>query len=117
MSATSRRKITLTYSGDVDGEQELNAADNADSPAAVELKTLANGNNTITVPTAGSTPTAVTIVPPGDNATAITLKGVNADTGIRIHDTDPTTIALDDSVASFVLNAGAEIIGVRLFWS
>ena len=117
MAASARRKITLTFSGDVDGEQELNAADNADSPAAVELKTLASGANTITVPTAGSVPTAVTIVPPGDNATAITLKGVTGDTGVRIHDTDPTTIALDDSVTSFCLTAAAEITGVRLFWS
>ena len=34
MAASARRKITLTYSGDVDGEQEINAADNADSPAS-----------------------------------------------------------------------------------
>lgn len=115
--STARRKITITYSGDVDGEQELNAADNADSPAAVELKTLSSGNNTITVPTAGTVPTAVTIVPPSDNATAITLKGVNGDTGIRIHDTDPTTIALDDSVATFVLNAADTVTGIRLYWS
>lgn len=117
MAATARRTVTLTFSGDVEGEQELAAADNADSPAAVELKTLAIGANTITVPTAGTVPTAVTIVPPGSNATAITLKGVAGDTGIRIHDTDPTTIALDDSVVSFVLNAAAEITGVRLFWT
>lgn len=115
--STARRKVTITYSGDVDGEQELNAADNADSPAVVELKTLAIGANTILVPTAGAVPTAVTIVPPSDNTTAITLKGVTGDTGVRIHDTDPTTIALDDSVLSFCLTAGAEIVGVRLYWS
>lgn len=115
--ATARRKITITYSGDVDGEQEINAADNTDSPAAVELKTLAIGANTITVPTAGTVPTAVTIVPPADNETAITFKGITGDTGVRLHDTDPTTIALDDSVSSFCLTAGAEIVGVRLYWS
>lgn len=115
--ATARRKITITYSGDVDGEQEINAADNTDSPAAVELKTLAIGANTIAVPTAGTVPTAVTIVPPADNTTSITFKGVTGDTGVRLHDTDPTTIALDDSVSSFCLTAGAEIVGVRLYWS
>ena len=115
--ATARRKVTIIYSGDVDGEQEINAADNSDSPAVVELKTLAIGANTITVPTAGDVPTAVTIVPPADNTTSITLKGVTGDTGVRIHDTDPTSIALDDSVTTFCLTAAAEIIGVRLYWS
>lgn len=115
--ATATRKVTIVYSGDVDGTQEIEAADNASSPAAVELKTLANGANTIAVPTAGKVPTAVTIVPPGGNTTAITLKGVAGDTGVRIHDTDPTTIALHSGVVSFVLNAGAEITGVRFYWS
>lgn len=115
--ATAKRKTTITYSGDVDGEQEISAADNASSPASIELKTLAIGTNTITVPTAGKVPTAVTIVPPGGNTTAITLKGVAGDTGIRIHNTDPTTIALHSGVTSFVLNAAAEIIGARLYWS
>jgi hypothetical protein len=117
MSATARRKITLTYSGDVDGEQELNAADNASSPASVEIKTLASGLNTITVPTGGTVPTAVTILPPGDNETSITLKGVTGDTGVRIHNTDPTTIALHSGVATFVLTTGAVITGVRLYWT
>ncbi len=115
--ATANRKVVITYSGDVDGEQEINAAANASSPAVVELKTLASGANTITVPTAGKIPTAVTIVPPSDNESSITLKGVTGDTGTRLHDTDPTTIALDDSVTTFCLTAGAEIIGVRLYWS
>lgn len=115
--STARRRILITYSGDVDGEQQLDAADNTDSPAMVELKTLAIGANTITVPTAGTVPTAVTIVPPTDNTTAVTLKGVTGDTGVRIHDTDPTTLALDDSVTTFCLTAAAQIVGVRLYWS
>ena len=115
--ATATRKVVIVYSGDVDGEQIINAADNASSPAAVELKTLASGLNTITVPTAGQVPTAVTIVPPTDNTTSITLKGVTGDTGVRIHNTDPTTIALHSGVTTFVLTTGAEITGVRLYWS
>jgi hypothetical protein len=119
--STATRKITIVYSGDVDGTQELSAAINTDSPAMVEIKTLAAGANTITVPTAGTVPTAVTIVPPTDNTVTLTLKKVTGDTGIRLHDTDPTTIALDSSVTSFCLTAGTgggtEIIGVRLYWS
>lgn len=115
--ATATRKVTIVYSGDVDGTQEIDAASNASSPAMVELKTLSSGANTITVPTSGMVPTAVTIVPPTANTTSITLKGVTGDTGVRIHDTDPTTIALDDSVTTFCLTAGAGITGVRLYWS
>lgn len=117
MSTTARRTVTIVYSGDVDGEQTVNAADNTNSPGMPEIKTLAIGANTITVPTAGTVPTAVTIFPPTDNATAITLKGVTGDTGVRLHNTDPTSIALHSGVATFVLTAGAEIIGVRLYWS
>lgn len=115
--ATARRRLLITYAGEVDGEQQLDAAENTDSPAMVELKTLSSGANTITVPTSGTVPTAVTIVPPTDNTTAITFKGVTGDTGVRLHDTDPTTIALHSGVASFCLTAGASITGVRLYWS
>ncbi len=121
MSSTARRRTLITYSGEVDGEQQLDAADNVDSPAMVEIKTLAEGNNTITVPTSGTVPTAVTIVPPTDNDVQLTLKGVNGDTGIRLHDTDPTTIALHSGVTSFVLNTSssppAGITGLRLYWT
>jgi hypothetical protein len=117
MSATAKRSTTITYSGDVGGTQELDAADNTDSPAQVQIVTLAIGANTITVPGGGTTPTCCTIVKPSDNTTSITLKGVTGDTGIRLHDTDPDSISIDDSVTTFVLTAAAEIIGVRLYWS
>lgn len=117
MASAARRRILITYSGEVDGEQQIDAADNADSPASVEVKTLSSGLNTITVPTGGTVPTAVTIVPPADNTASITLKGVTGDTGVRIHDTDPTTIGLHSGVTTFVLTTGAIITGIRLYWS
>jgi hypothetical protein len=121
---TARRTTTIVFSGDVDGTQELFAAANASSPAVIELKVLegadsvdpvVGGNTTIDVP-AGAT--AVTILPPADNVKALRLKGVDGDTGIRLHDTDPTTIALDDGVTSFVLQVGnISDLTVRLYWS
>lgn len=117
MSTRSTRKITVTSRGDVDLADTFAAAENTSAPGVVELKTLALGDNTITVPTGGSTPTAVTIVPPDDNTSSITIKGVTGDTGVRIHDSDPTSLAFDDGVASFLLVAGAEITGVRLIWT
>lgn len=117
MAATSTRKTTIVFTGDVTGTYLLEAATNTDAAASIEVKTLDSGANTITVPTAGTVPTSCTIVPPSNNDTSITLKGVTGDTGVRIHNTDPTTIAIDDSVTTFCLTAAAEITGVRLFWT
>ena len=118
MSVSATRATTITYSGDVAGTETISAATNAASPGSVTVQTLSSGANTITVPsTTGVTVTAVTIVPPTGNTTSITLKGISGDTGIRIHNTDPTTVAIDSSVTSFVLTAGASISAVRFFWS
>jgi len=118
MSVSATRSTTITFSGDVSGTETISAATNAASPGSVTVQTLSSGANTITLPaTTGVTVVSVTIVPPTGNTTAITLKGVSGDTGIRIHNTDPTTVAFDSSVTTFVLNAGSSITGVRFFWS
>ncbi len=117
MSVSSTRQIQITFTGDVVGTETISAATNAASPAQIQLLTLASGANTITVPTGGSTVTGCLISPPTGNTTSIILKGVTGDTGIRLHNTDPTSIAIDSSVATFVLTAGGTITGVRLFYS
>ncbi len=122
MATTAKRKITVTYYGDVGGvspghAHELSAADNAASPAQIQVVTLAPGDNVITAPVAGSTPKSCTIVKPPLNAQAIKIKGNAADVGVRLHNTDPDTVSLDAAQASFILNAAAEVIGVRLFWT
>lgn len=122
MSTNARRRLTITYSGDVEGEQILDANDNATSPGAVEMKPLVSGDNTVTVPTAAA-PTAVTIVPTLRNGASdtLTLKGVAGDTGVKLHSTDPTTIALRSNQSSFILNLvlveGTTGSHARLFWS
>ncbi len=117
MSVASTRTITIVYSGDVTGTETLNAAANAASPGSIQLFTLSAGANSITVPTGGSTPTACTILPPAGNAVSIVLKGITGDTGVRLHNTDPSTIALDPSVTTFVLTVGGTITGLKIFWS
>jgi hypothetical protein len=117
MATTATRKTTIGFSGDVVAQHIINAASNSTSPAQLEIRTLASGANTITIPAGGSTSVSCTIHPPSGNTTNITLKGVSGDTGIQLHDTDPSTIALDPSVASFVLTTAAQIIGVRLYWT
>jgi hypothetical protein len=118
MATQSTRSNVITFTGDVTGTQTINAAANVASPGSIQILALASGANTITVPVAtGITVTGVTIVPPAGNTVAITLKGVTGDTGILLHETDPSTLAIDNTVTSFVLTAGAAVEGVRLFWT
>ncbi len=113
MSASSRRKTTIIFAGDVGGTQEHEAAYNTSSPAASYPVELGSGANTITKPTNA---TCVTIVKASDNTTSLTFKGVAGDTGVRLHDTDPDSITLHSSVTTFVLTTGAAMT-VRLVWS
>lgn len=117
MSTNATRTTTVTFTGDVDDVSYFEATLNTNSPATSIITTLALGNNTITKPTGGSTSVALTIVPPSGNTNLITLKGVNGDTGIPLHLTDPTVIALDSTFSSLVLNAAAQIVGLRLQWN
>lgn len=121
MASTAKRKITVTYFGDVGGVSghihEIGAPDNNVSPAQIQLVTLAIGDNTITAPTAGATSKSCTIVKPSGNAILIKLKGAGGDTGVKLSNTEPDTISLEATQTSFILNAAAEIAGVRLFWT
>lgn len=115
MSVTSKRVIGISFSGDLDAPGlTYEAADNATSPGIINRITLTIGANTITVPTGFK---AVTIVPPAANTSLITLKGVTGDTGVPLHLTDPSSIGLDSTESTFVLNAAAEITNVQLIWS
>lgn len=115
MAAKSRRKITVTYSNDVEGENELNAADSSDSPAMIEQFALSDGDNEIEVPSGA---TCASIVKAGGNTIAITLKGDAGDTGILLHNTDPDSISLASGQTSFFLSITSEVdTSVRIFWS
>lgn len=115
---SSTRTISHTFTGDLTLAPSVSAAINNSSPAAVAAPiTLAAGDNTIAVPTGGAVPTAVTIVKPAGNTGTIKLKGVGGDTGVKLHLTDPDSISLDPTQATFVLNASAIVTGVVLVWS
>ncbi len=125
MSVASSRRIINRFIED-DGEvyaQFINEADSADSPSQTEMLDLASGNNSVTVP---DDAIACTIIPPATNIDSddpvnvqvdIILKGVNGDTGVMIHPTDPTSIGLASGVTAFVLNASAILADVRIIWS
>ena len=118
MAIISSRTIQIQLSGDVTMEIIKSALDNAVSPGEPLLVTLAIGNNTITAPViSGIIPTGLTIVPPAGNTNVITLKGANGDTGIALHETDPTSLALDEAFVSLVLSVLVQINGVQLVWT
>lgn len=112
MAVASTRSIAVGFSGDFVAQNTFSAAANASSPGSVESYLLSSGANTITPPSGAK---ACTIIPPSGNTVALTIKGVAGDTGIVIHLTDPTSIALN-STATFVINAASGVT-VRLVWS
>ncbi len=118
MSITSSRNIQLQFSGDITLGIIQSALNNAVSPGMEVVQTLAIGANTITAPVvSGLVVTALTIIPPAGNTALITLKGIAGDTGVALHKTDPTVIAVDTTFVSLVLNAASAVVGVRLIWS
>lgn len=112
MSVTSGRSVTITFTGDIEYTQSFSATNVSTGSGQNQLVSLSSGNNTITVP---SNAVAVTIEMPSGNTVQVTLKGVNGDTGIALHLTDPTSIGLN-AVSSFVLNA-ASAVTVRLIYN
>lgn len=117
MAVTAKRLVVVTYSGDIGGEQDIAATDNASSPGQIQLVTLSSGDNTINVPAGGTVPTAVTIMKSSDNTGPLIFKGSSGDDGVRLHNTDPDSISLHSSVTSFILNTAESNVIVRLVWS
>lgn len=118
MSVTSSRTIQIQLSGDITAGINQSALDNASSPGEPVIQTLLVGANTITAPVVtGLVVTGLTIIPPAGNVNLITLKGITGDTGIALHKTDPTSIALDSTFVSLVLTVTVQINGVRLIWT
>jgi hypothetical protein len=117
MAVTSRVTAQLELTNDVALDSIFQWSTNAASPGQTYMVNLISGNNTITVPTGGSSVLAgVVIVPPAGNAVVLTLKGVNGDTGITLGLTNPSVVSLGIAVASFVVNAAGAVTGMRFFF-
>jgi hypothetical protein len=112
MGVTSGRSVAIEFTGPVEFSQTFEALQVSTGSGQIQQVTLSSGNNTITVPSGA---VAVTIIFPEDNTVAVTLKGVNGDTGIALSLTDPTSIGLA-SVSTFVLSA-ASTVTVRLIYN
>jgi hypothetical protein len=117
VAVTSNQTVTATFSGDFQASIPFSAAANAASPGMIQLFTLSSGNNTITLPTGGSTVKAALIIPPSGNTLDLILKGVGGDTGITVSKTDPTLVSFGTPPpANFVLNASGTVTGLRIVW-
>ena len=117
MAVTSNLKLNLKFSGDVTLDDFFAFAQNAASPGQAQVLDLSSGNNTITVPSGGSSAASgVIVIPPSGNAVVLTLKGVAGDTGFAMGLTDPAVLTLGSGVTSFVINAASAVTGVRLFF-
>jgi len=117
MAVQAIRVISITFSGDVAATVNANAATNAASPGKIDIITMSAGDTTVTPPTGGSTPVAVAIIPASCNTATITLKGIGADTGVVLHKTDPSNIALNSPTTPFVLTCSGTVTGCRLVWT
>ena len=116
MATTAKRSISISMTGEVSYNQSFAAADNSAAPGDIDIFSLTTGDNTISVPTGGSTVKAATIIPPSGNTQVIKIKGAGGDTGVNIHKTDPTSLGLD-SVSSFILNVAGNVTGLRIVWT
>lgn len=116
MAISARRTESYQFTGDVTFNYSVTTVANAASPGVVAVQVLTTGANTITAPVSPLIPQFVTIIPPSGNTVQLTLKGVSGDTGIALHDTQPSTIAIETSVASFVINAASGVT-IRLVWA
>ena len=120
MAVQSGRIITVTYTGDLNGSFMFPAANNALAPGDIDIFTLPTGSTVIPFPTGGTTCSGATIIPPAGNTNSITLKGTTTDTGVQIHKTDPSSIALDTTATtqtSIVLTVSSTVTGLRVVWS
>lgn len=117
MSITSGRAIVATFGTTLEGSFQVDAATNTNAPTSVTVHNLPTGNNTIVLPTGGVVVAAATIIPPVGNTSTITLKGTNADTGIVLHPTDPTSIAFSTTQSQFVLTVSTTVSGLRIIWT
>lgn len=115
MSVDAARQVNTQILGDgMSSNNSFAAATNTASPAQDQLVTLTTGTTSVSVPSGA---VACTIVPPATNTNSITLKGASGDTGIRLHNTDPTSLAFHSSVSAFSLVVATTTSDVRLHWT
>lgn len=121
MAATASIQITGTISSTPAGGRTIGpiTLTSAAASGVVTQVVLANGTNTITVPSDIATSGCV-IQLPSTNTAATTLKGVAGDTGVSIGKTGATLLSWDSTAApsSFVLTSASAQTGkvTEIIW-
>lgn len=122
MSSAAQRKVTITYTGDVGGTQELTATENSPSPASIQVVTLTEADPLEVVVPANAV--CMTILKPSDNVLGIFLAGAADETGLLLHPTQPDSITLAPDQTSVWLELESDdnaetnsSIDVRLYWT
>lgn len=116
MAGTAAVTVTATLNSGTTTNKQYGPVTFQNVSANEQTTNVAVGTNTtITVPATPLQATGVVIIPPTNNANALTLKGVSGDTGIAISPVAPTFIPFATSPpASFVMNAASSTN--ILFW-
>ncbi len=118
MAGTSTLTVTGTLASGTTGSEAMatNSIVNTSAVEYVQLIALANGANTITVPTTGTPKGFYLIMAPG-NTSVITLKGVTGDTGFAIAKTGIVVMSFDTSPpANFVITVTTSTTSCWIIW-
>lgn len=117
MSVTAVVTNYVKFSGDQQNEIVISSGELINSPAIQELVSLVTGNNTVTVPDVEDFVThGLEIIPPELNDVEITLKGVNADTGITLSASQATVLQFGSAPPSNIVLNVSDDVAVRLIW-
>lgn len=120
-STTTLQVVSDWFAGQ-NGEMVNFEMFNPNSPAVVQAINLISGNNPINATVCPALPTAAAmiIIPPVGNGATLTIKGINADTGIPIASTGspsaaPTMISFASvPPTALVINANSTVTGLLL---
>jgi len=118
MSTTAVNNNYVKFGGDVEADYILSTGELLNSPAKIDIISLAIGDNTVDVPAVtGYTVHGLVIVPPDGNLEAPILKGDAADVGITLSETRASVIQFGATPpASVILTSLTVAVGFRLIW-
>lgn len=108
--ATATIKVDGEITGLVTGRKPLSYTLTT-SKGTLDVVTLASGANTVTYQSGSQ---LVVVAPPSANTIAMTLKGASGDTGVALHPTNPSQIAVHTSTSAFLISAGGTISNVEI---
>lgn len=108
--AFTNRRIDITMQGDVNLNYSTVVTQHTEITSESFFVNLST-NSPIGIPLGAS----LTIIPQAGNVNAINLKGNPTDTGIRIHNTDPTIYSPDPTQSVIYLSCPAGTLALLIY--